>query len=191
VADFLSAFYATDAREGGYAHIAGDRGGETYRGISRVYWPAWEGWAVIDRAKAEPDHLSAALGRYRAELEPMVWGFYEGAFWKPLGLGRLASQAIANEVYDTAVNMGKRVAAMFLQEACNKVNFGLRVAELAEDGILGGRTRAVANAIAETYEDALLVALNVRQGMGYWLITDADPSQKRWLRGWLRQRVAL
>lgn len=44
---------AESAKEGGYANVLGDKGGETYMGISRVYWPSWPGWPVIDDWRAE------------------------------------------------------------------------------------------------------------------------------------------
>lgn len=37
--------------EGRYVNNPSDPGGETYCGISRVYHPAWPGWATIDAAK--------------------------------------------------------------------------------------------------------------------------------------------
>ena len=50
---FSQAFAATMQHEGGYANVQGDKGGETYMGISRVYWPSWPGWPVIDDWRAE------------------------------------------------------------------------------------------------------------------------------------------
>lgn len=38
--------------EGGWCSVPGDRGGETYCGISRAHWPTWEGWTTIIKAKA-------------------------------------------------------------------------------------------------------------------------------------------
>ena len=34
--------------EGGYANMEGDSGGETYKGISRKWFPKWEGLKIID-----------------------------------------------------------------------------------------------------------------------------------------------
>ncbi len=192
MAEFLPAFNSTSRHEGGYSNRRGDRGGETYRGISRVHFPDWEGWALIDEAKSVTADVRGALGRWRALLSPMVVDFYEGEFWRPLMLGNLSDQAIANEIYDTAVNMGKRVAARFIQEACNAVNYDTGVVELEVDGVIGRKTTAVVNALcAKGYGDVLLVAANIRQGAGYWRIIDADPRQKENFRGWLRARVAL
>ena len=37
--------------EGGYVDDRDDRGGETYRGISRNNFPDWKGWKKIDGFK--------------------------------------------------------------------------------------------------------------------------------------------
>lgn len=50
---FAKAFAATMQHEGEYANVVGDKGGETYMGISRVYWPSWAGWPVIDDWRSE------------------------------------------------------------------------------------------------------------------------------------------
>ena len=46
---FKEAFTKTMSEEGGYNFDRMDPGGETYMGISRVYWPSWEGWVIIDK----------------------------------------------------------------------------------------------------------------------------------------------
>ncbi len=48
MANFTQAYNLTSAHEGGYVNDAIDRGGETYRGISRVYHSSWKGWSNID-----------------------------------------------------------------------------------------------------------------------------------------------
>ena len=39
--------------EGLYCDEPGDAGGETYRGIARVYHPHWVGWELIDSYKQQ------------------------------------------------------------------------------------------------------------------------------------------
>ena len=55
MSQFLSALAFTLSEEGGYANVAGDTGGETYRGISRNNFSSWEGWPVIDSMRLNPE----------------------------------------------------------------------------------------------------------------------------------------
>lgn len=74
--------------EGGYANDPADRGGETFRGISRKSWPNWPGWALIDQVKAAGLVSASAIDRRfadDAEMEKMVTDFYRDEFWKPFG----------------------------------------------------------------------------------------------------------
>ncbi len=48
---FAEALKHTLEFEGGYANDPADRGGETFRGISRKNWPRWSGWDLIDQVK--------------------------------------------------------------------------------------------------------------------------------------------
>src|SRR2546426_796362 len=54
MADFDYALTQLLKVEGGYANDPRDPGGETYKGISRVFWPNWSGWPLIDAAKSAP-----------------------------------------------------------------------------------------------------------------------------------------
>ena len=51
MANFQQAFQHTAAAEGGYSNNPKDKGGETYRGIARKYWPDWAGWIIVDEYK--------------------------------------------------------------------------------------------------------------------------------------------
>jgi hypothetical protein len=48
--------------EGEWVNDPDDRGGETYRGISRVHWPKWAGWAIIDAEKQNEAFPSRLMG---------------------------------------------------------------------------------------------------------------------------------
>lgn len=82
--------------EGGFQNInvQGDRGKQTYAGISRRWWPKWEGWELIDQG--------------RTPGQDSVQDFYHGAFWIPCGLGPVHAHfpALAAVVFDFAVIAG-------------------------------------------------------------------------------------
>lgn len=49
---------STLSHEGGYANHKNDKGGETYRGITRKHNPNWNGWAFIDNVKRTGEGLN-------------------------------------------------------------------------------------------------------------------------------------
>jgi F-type H+-transporting ATPase subunit delta len=73
-----------------------DYGRQTYAGISRRYHPRWEGWALIDADRPVPDGL--------------VEQFYRAEFWNPIQGDALAHQAIAEAVFEWAVQRGPKKA---------------------------------------------------------------------------------
>lgn len=101
---YTLAFAKTMKHEAGYADVIGDKGGETYRGISRVFWPTWEGWKLVDDWKGGVIG-SAALS---ASLDPLVMRFYRVNFWDRFQGDAVAALSvdIACELFDTGVNMG-------------------------------------------------------------------------------------
>jgi lysozyme family protein len=65
MADFKQAHSIVMNNEGGYANDPSDRGGETYKGISRNNFPNWKGWKLIDLHKLHvgfPQNLEADQG---------------------------------------------------------------------------------------------------------------------------------
>lgn len=176
MATFETSFAKTSVHEGMYANNSLDRGGETYRGISRKFWPGWKGWKEVDLLRAQGKTGNAIRSK---KLDGLVDDFYKDNFWRPLGCDGIQSQIIADEMFDTGVNMGVKQAVRFLQEAL--VISGLNI---SIDGRIGPKTLAATNG-ADT--EILLRLLNILQGEKYLQIVRADPSQRLFLRGWLRR----
>ena len=121
--DFLSAFDKLIGFEGLYSNDPNDRGGETWKGISRNNYPKWEGWLIIDRIKAITDktQLSKVLSTNK-ELSDCVRNFYYQVFWMALNLDKIHIYEIAEEIFDTAVNQGLKTAVRYFQQALNLLN---------------------------------------------------------------------
>ena len=51
MAIFNLAYKKLEVAEGGYVNDPDDKGGETYKGISRKANPNWAGWISIDQIK--------------------------------------------------------------------------------------------------------------------------------------------
>ena len=171
-----------------------DLGGETFAGITRKNW--WketkELWAAIDACKGYSDFPSV-LERpaMQEKLAPLVEAFYRTYFWDAANLGLLEDQDIANEVYDTGVNCGANPAVRFLQEGVWALNFGTNIPTPIVDGNLGPKTAASVNALCKNTQmkKALLVDLNIRQGVWYQAIIRRNPAQRANYRGWVINRI--
>jgi len=187
MADFTPALKRTLVHEGEYARDPRDRGGETYRGIARTRHPGWEGWVRIDRAKRRrgfPANLAAD-----AALQAEVADFYRRQFWEPMQGDALPDQAVAEELFDSAVNVGMTRAVEFLQRALNVLNRnGALYADLVVDGDLGPRTLVALRAyLKKDKAELLLKMLNVLQGMHYIQFMTQSPIQEAFARGWFKR----
>lgn len=182
MSDFNQAYVRTMGNEGGYANNPKDRGGETYKGISRKNWPTWAGWRYVDGCKGQlvnmptygtsayfewARHLNKCLEDINA-LQAMVANFYRDNFWKRLG--EITDQRIAEECFDKAVNCGA-VAYKWLQ----------RAAGVADDGVIGPLTISTINALEPA---SLLKDFNTLAERHYNNIIASDPSQGAFKKSW-------
>lgn len=183
MADFKTALKETLGIEGGTSNNRLDRGGFTYKGISRNNWPHWAGWEIIDRWLNNWDAMSLADEN---ELDELVESFYLVNFWDRVSLSQIINQKIANELFDTGVNAHPRKAVRFLQTALNLLNRnGVLYPDIKVDEILGIKTLELTN--KHPYPDALLKLLNGLQLSYYIAICEKNPSQEEFLRGWLKR----
>lgn len=112
MADFKIAFGITNKNEGGYVNDPADHGGETYCGISRVNFPHWSGWGIIDNCKTM-NHFPEIL-KASDLLPKLIEDFYKTNFWNPINGDNIPNQDLANQVYDASVNMGVHQALKLL-----------------------------------------------------------------------------
>ncbi|WP_022697941.1 glycoside hydrolase family 108 protein [Euryhalocaulis caribicus] len=168
-------------REGGYSDHASDAGGKTRFGITE--------------AVARAHGYDGAMRDLPREVAREI---YDRRYWSGPGFDRLAdlSVLVAEEVFDTGVNMGPVVAAQLLQRALNKLNRrGRDYADIVEDGQAGPVTRAALSAYLDRNgapaEARLVKALNVLQGARYFDITPGgDHRNEDFMNGWLDHRVS-
>ena len=160
--------------EGGYVNDPNDRGGETYRGISRKKWLKWEGWGIIDAEKKMPDFPARLAGN--ATLSEMVLGFYQANFWYAIH-GDELPEKMAVALFDFAVNSG-------VEPAIKNMQIVLRV---FVDGDVGSKTVKAAHDAGEN----AVVELMARRAKFLHEIMDNDPSQKVWAMNWFRRLFRL
>lgn len=192
MADFKLAFGKTMANEGGYQNDPDDRGNltglGTYKGIAPKFWPKWRGWqvvkAIIGNMVNQPEFgtreyynwLKAANRNLAGNpvLQRYVSEFYEVNFWNANRYGEIENQTIATWMFDRAVNCGNGAANKMLQRAL----------DIPDDGIVGKQTLSATN---KANADDLLDALK-KEGKDYYEnIVEKNPSQAKYLPGWLKR----
>lgn len=167
--------------EGGYVNDPHDKGGETNFGITVAVARA-NGYAGPMRELPVATARAIYTARYITEPKfDQVLAIHAG---------------IGAELIDTGVNMGPHRAAEFLQRWLNGFNdTGARYPVLTVDGNLGKQSLgALASFLKWRDQDGatvLLRALNGLQAARYLEITEANKSQRRFLFGWIKERVAM
>lgn len=133
MADFNIAYAPTAKIEGGYSMDKNDKGGQTVFGLTRRDWPHWDGWAKVD---VYVKNRQIALLNADLELKISVAHLFRGNYWKPLKLDLINNQQIANQAFDTAVNMGVGTSAKIMQTAAN-VTVDLNIGDITLNKING------------------------------------------------------
>lgn len=174
--------------EGLYCDEPGDAGGETYRGIARVYHPHWVGWELIDSYKQQlglsspvPKQfwkkLNSVLGADET-LQEYMYGFYKESFWDALGCDYFV-EAIAHLLLDFGINSGLSRGIKHLQKAI--VGCGTNV---TVDGKIGKQT---INACNELDANCICEYMLQDREAFYRAIVANKPSQEKFLRGWINR----
>lgn len=104
MADFEIAFKRTEVFEGKnvWSNIDGDSGEETWSGISRRANPTWGGWKIIDTIPNKKNGQVITS----PELEKLKINLYKVNYWDKVWGDKIKNQKVANDMYDSAVNMG-------------------------------------------------------------------------------------
>jgi lysozyme family protein len=190
MAKFEIAYDITMGHEGGYANNFKDTGGETFGGVARNFNPNWKGWAIVDQIKkyTPRDNYDKVMFA-NVELMGLVRSLYKTNYWDVNKLDYVVNQAIANELFDTAINMGVGVASRFLQRALNVTNKNQQLyPDVLIDGIVGPTTLSILN--NHPNPQRLFKWLNIMQGARYLEIMEKAPAQEIFADSWL-SRVGL
>jgi lysozyme family protein len=112
-----------------------------------------------------------------AEMREIYWHFY----WLPVKANEFA-YPLALALFDTGVNMGVGTAIKLLQRAINDLL--PQPKWVAVDGVLGEQTLKAAKTL-----DPRRLALQLcdRREERYQAIVRANPTQRKFLRGWLNR----
>ena len=167
-------------REGGYVNHPSDRGGPTNFGITE--------------AVARAHGYSGAM---RSLPRSEAGAIYKRLYWLRPRFDQVAkrSEAVAEELFDSGVNMGPAVAATFLQRALSALNRDRKdYPDLVPDGRIGAATLSALDKFLELRgkargETVLLKALDALQGERYIRLAERRPANEAFLYGWLANRI--
>lgn len=149
-------------QEGGYADVAGDRGGKTMAGVTHAEYDAWRtarGLELRPVSQITEDEIHAIYrGYWRAAMCDVV---------ASAGLGKLALCLL-----DFAINSGDGTARKYLQE----------VVGVEQDKIIGPKTLAAIEALGE---DETIKRYLARRALYCHRIIAHDPSQQQFHDNWM------
>lgn len=149
--------------EGGLTNHLDDRGGKTYCGITKRFYPNWPGWKYVDTFT----HTVNV-----AEMNRLVDELYLKEFWGPIKGDKLPTQELADALLSFAVNLGPKQAVKLAQQ----------VANIKMDGVMGTVTLT-----ALQLRGGTKIYLNKfldRVGKYYLDLAKENPSQKVFEKGW-------
>jgi len=175
MANFDKALIEVLKNEGGYANDPDDLGGETYKGVSRKYWPNWQGWAVVDKLKIGSKEWQPALEQ-NDPLQAMVSSFYCTNFWNSVCGNDINSQEVALCIFDFAVNAGVVTSKTLAQLTCG----------VAADGVFGHDTLTKLNTINP---ELFITNFTLHKIIRYISICKKNPVQKKFFFNWIERAV--
>ena len=158
MADFNKIIDTTIALEGGslVTNLSSDKGKLTKYGISQ---------------KAYPNLDIANLSLSEAKV------IYKKDYWDKLSLDLVSSQKIANNLFDSAVNLGTTTVARMTQKilSINPI-----------DGILGSKSIEALNKFPE---ELFIKSFKLEKIQRYLDICNSNKSQTTFLLGWLNRTL--
>lgn len=184
---FTNAYNETMGYEGGYVFDPTDKGGETYKGISRRYHPNWKGWKIVDGYKPFTK-LRTPEDLYEHNLlDQYTRDFYEHEFWVRPGFNRVDGiwPELAEKLFDTGVNVGTGRVSKWLQSTLNLLNRNNKYyQDIVVDGGIGPQTlQTLKDAMSCNPKKRIITVLAIHQGEHYKSIMERDKSQERFV-GW-------
>ena len=186
MADFKKSFDEIIKFEGEYSNDPDDLGGETFMGISRIHHPDWAGWGILKNEKIDKNSFL---------LVDLVKNFYKTNYWNRFLGDNIPgmAQEIATELFDISINMGVHTAVKMIQEGLNILNRNQKdYNDLFIDGVFGEKTllTLILHLDKEKGDPKTLKRiLNALQASKYLSIVRRNPTQEKFIRGWIRRTI--
>lgn len=159
-------------QEGYYANNPNDKGGETWEGIARNFYPSWSGWSIVDSYKGKPNFIANL--KIDIILQSKVVQFYKSSQWDTLRADDIHNQSIANFLVDWGVNGGLTTPVKHAQKILN----------IVVDGKMGPQTIVAIN-VADGAQ--FFASLHQDRIDFYHAVVEAKPKNAEFLSGWLQR----
>lgn len=156
--------------EGAYSNNPNDNGGETFCGISRRWFPRWAGWPMVDSVE-DKTSLMGIPG-----LQDAVGGFYYSYFWHKIKCDGVNDSLIAEMLFITSVNVGKKVAIKKMQ----------RILKVKADGLVGNITLGALNSMDV---DKFVYQFTLEM-VDFYMQVSAKGNNHLFLKGWLNRAMS-
>ncbi len=164
--------------EGGYVDDPNDSGGETNFGIT---------YEVARDNGYHGDMINMPVS--------VAFNIYSKKYWDKVCGDLLVdlSEAIAEEVVDTGVNMGTGRAGEFLQRSLNVLNHKQKLYnDLVIDNDIGPATiDALKSYLSKRDEGVLVKMLNCLQGAKYVRLCERREKDEDFVYGWFKNRIEI
>ncbi len=159
-------------REGYYAFVKHDQGGETYMGISRTYTPNFTGWKVIDEYKRHN------IIKWNDSIPGLKWYvklhyvdlFVDNKFFD------IQDQDIANQCFDAFINSNYR-GIMLINQTLKDMGYNIPV--------IGEMTDSTIIALNSTNKWEFLTHFTSKRAQYYSKLVIDKPSQLVFLSNWM------
>lgn len=169
------------ATEGGYVDDPSDSGGETKYGVTKG----------VARDFGYENSMAALPLSFAKQI-------YKEKYWDELLLDdiELLCPSIVKELLDTGINQGVSRAGKYLQKVLNSLNGDETCSDdLTVDGHVGPATirslKALIRRRGPKGELVLLRGLNCLQGAHYIELSHKRPKDKKFVFGWILNRVVI
>ena len=118
-------------------------------------------------------------------LQNLVFNFYRTEFWNKIQGDLLPSQLIADELFESSINLGVPAASEILQRSVDLLNRNISLyPDIAVDGIIGNQTlEALKKCLAANGKKLIYNLLNFYQAKHYIEIMEKDHTQEIFI-GW-------
>ena len=143
-------------------NVKNDRGKQTYAGISRRFWPNWDGWKLVDRGILPS--------------QEMVSEFYHQNFWQRMNLDLIESAEKAEIIMDCGVLFGAIKSVMWAQLASGAL----------ADGQLGPKTASAVNGMDQELFSARMALTRIADHTSTVI---EDRSQIKFYLGWVSRAL--
>lgn len=109
---------------------------------------------------------------------------YQEEWWDKYGYGKITYQSLATKIFDMSINMGPQRAANFLRKACLSFNYPLNIKNTPE---LSMKEINFINSLSIQDKNKIINNLISLSVDFYQSLAKNDPSQQKFLRGWLKR----